>query len=139
MATVGGGLMHDTHCWLDHGNILSPSHLVMGQEIPGMVKKFMEEINVSTDTLTLDLIHKVGASGTFLMEPYTMRNFKKVFYPELFQRTKTQAPGTSVESTLDDRLRTRTLELMKANPENSLPLEIVKECDLRQKKWGTLQ
>ena len=139
MATVGGGLGHDTHCWLDHGNILSPSHLIMGQKILGMVKKFMEEINVSTDTLTLDLIHKVGAGGTFLMEPYTMRNFKKVFYSELFQRTKAQAPGTSVESTLDDRLCTRPLELMKANPENSLPLEIVKECDLRQKKWGTSQ
>ena len=33
MATVGGGMVHDTHCWLDHGSTLSPAHMVLGQEI----------------------------------------------------------------------------------------------------------
>jgi len=67
-----------------------------------------------------------------------MKNFKKVLYPELFQRTKAQAPGTSLEETFDDRLRARTLELMKTPPKNTLPEEIIREFDLRQKKWGDL-
>ncbi|SMC94127.1 trimethylamine---corrinoid protein Co-methyltransferase [Desulfocicer vacuolatum DSM 3385] len=138
VATVGGGLVHDTHCWLDHGSILSPAHLVMGQEILRMVNKFTQGIDVSSDTVALDVIDKVGPGGTFLMEPHTMKNFKNVLYPELFQRTKAQAPGTTLEETFDDRLRTRTLELLKAPPKNPLSEEIVREFDLRQKKWGEL-
>ena len=138
MASVGGGLVHDTHCWLDHGSILSPAHLVMGQEILGLVKKFTQGIDVSPDTLALDVIDQVGPGGTFLMEPHTMKNFKNVLYPKLFQRTKAQAPGTPLEETFDDRLRTSTLELMKTPPKPPLPEEIIREFDLRQKKWGDL-
>lgn len=135
MATVGGGLVHDTHCWLDHGSILSPAHLVVGQEILTMVKKFTQGIDVSSETLALDLIDKIGPGGTFLMDPHTMQNFKNVVYPELFQRTKGQAPGTLIEDTLDDRLRTKTLELMDAPAANPLPKDIVDELNRRQKKW----
>ena len=135
MATVGGGLVHDTHCWLDHGSILSPAHLVVGQQILSMVKKFARGIDVSTDTLALDLIDKIGPGGTFLMEPHTMQNFKSVIYPELFHRTQGQAPGTVLENTLDDRLRKQTLELMKAPALNSLPKDIVAEFNRRQESW----
>jgi len=139
MATVGGGLVHDTHCWLDHGSILSPAHLVMGQEILGLVKKFTQGIDVSPDTLALDVIDKVGPGGAFLMEPHTMKNFKNVLYPELFQRTKAQAPGIPIEETFDERLRARTLELMKTPPKTPLSEEIIREFDLRQKKWADRQ
>ena len=135
MATLGGGLVHDTHCWLDHGSILSPAHLVVGQQILSMVKKFARGIDVSTDTLALDLIDKIGPGGTFLMEPHTMQNFKSVIYPELFQRTMSQAPGAVLEDTLDDRLRKQTLELMKAPALNSLSKDIVAEFNRRQASW----
>ncbi len=135
MATVGGGLVHDTHCWLDHGSILSPEHLVIGQEILSMVKKFTQGIDVSDETLALSLIDKIGPGGTFLMDPHTMQNFKSVIYPELFQRTKSQAPGTVVESTLEDRLRTRTLELMESQAPAPLAQDIVAEFDRRQSRW----
>jgi trimethylamine--corrinoid protein Co-methyltransferase len=135
MATVGGGMVHDTHCWLDHGSILSPAHLVLGQEILGMVKKFTGGITVSEDTLALDLIHKIGPGGTFLLDPHTLKHFKSIFYPELFQRTKSQAPGTRIEETIEDRLRARTLELMKAAPPNPLSDDIVQAFDRRWKKW----
>ena len=135
MATVGGGMVHDTHCWLDHGSILSPAHLVVGQEILSMVKKFTRGIKVSPDTLALDLIEKVGPGGTFLMEPHTMKNFKSVHYPELFQRTKGQVPGEKIEETLNDRLRQKTRELMEKVPANPLSEDIVQEFNRRQKSW----
>ena len=135
MATVGGGLVHDTHCWLDHGSILSPEHLVVGQEILAMVKKFTQGIEVSKATLALDLIDKIGPGGTFLMDPHTMKNFKSVVYPELFERTKAQAPGTKIETTMEQRLRAKTVELMAAPAPNPLPEDIVAEFDRRQEGW----
>ena len=115
--------------------IVSPAHLVVGQQILSMVKKFARGIDVSTDTLALDLIDKIGPGGTFLMDPHTMQNFKSVIYPELFQRTMSQAPGVVLEDTLDDRLRKQTLELMKAPALNSLPKDIVAEFNRRQESW----
>jgi len=135
MASVGGGLVHDTHCWLDHGSILSPAHLVIGQEILEMVKKFSQGIPVSSDTLALDLIDKIGPGGTFLMDSHTMKNFKSVFYPEIFQREVSQAPGTRIEETLDDRLRQKTIALMEEGPKNPLSEDIVQMLDKIKEKW----
>lgn len=135
MATVGGGLVHDTHCWLDHGSILSPAHLVAGQEILSMVKKFSGGIDVTEDTLAVDLIDKIGPGGTFLMDPHTMQNFKSVIYPELFQRTKGLSPGTVPEDTFDDRLKGKTLELMNTPPANPVPPEIAAELARQWDKW----
>ncbi len=138
MAAIGGGLVHDTHCWLDHGSILSPAHLVMGQDILAMVKRFMEGVPISEDTLALDLIDKIGPGGAFLMEPHTMKHFKEVLYPDLFQRTKAQAPGTKLTETFDDRLRARTIALMNADPKSPLDQAIVDDFNRRQEKWMTL-
>ncbi|WDP91633.1 MAG: trimethylamine methyltransferase family protein [Desulfobacter sp.] len=135
MATVGGGLVHDTHCWLDHGAILSPAHLVAGQEILNLVKQFTRGIDVSADTLALDLIDKIGPGGTFLMDPHTMQNFKTVIYPELFQRTKGLAPGEQPDESFDDRLRAKTLALMETPPVNPLAGEIAAELERRQAGW----
>ncbi|SLM30162.1 putative Trimethylamine methyltransferase mttB [Desulfamplus magnetovallimortis] len=135
MASIGGGLVHDTHCWLDHGSILSPGHLVMGQQILGMVKRFMQGIDISDETLALDLIDKIGPGGAFLMEPHTMKHFKEVFYPEIFKRTKAQAPGTVLDEKFSDRLRVKTLDLINAEPVNPLPEELSRDFDNRQKRW----
>lgn len=135
MATVGGGMVHDTHCWLDHGSTLSPAHLVVGQEILAMVKKFTQGINVSKDTLATELIDKVGPGGTFLMDPHTMKNFRSVLYPELFQRTKARAPGSPVEERFEERLRAKTLELMAAPAINTLTEEIKTELNRRHQSW----
>lgn len=135
MAAIGGGLVHDTHCWLDHGSILSPAHLVMGQDILSMVKRFMGGIPISEDTLALELIDKIGPGGAFLMDPHTMKHFKDVLYPGLFQRTKAQAPGTKPAQTFADRLREKTLALMDAAPKNPLDQTIVEEFNRRQERW----
>lgn len=135
VATVGGGLVHDTHCWLDHGATLSPAHLVMGQETLNLVKQFTRGIDVSKDTLALDLIDKIGPGGTFLMDPHTMQNFRTVIYPELFERTRGLPPGERPVATFDQRLREKTMELMAQPPANPLSQEIVADFDRRQKQW----
>ena len=135
MATVGGGMVHDSHCWLDHGSILSPAHLVVGQEILAMTKKFAGGIEVSKETMATNLIDKIGPGGTFLMDPHTMQNFRSVLYPELFQRTKGRAPGSPLEDRFEDRLRAKTLELMAAPATNPLAEEIVTEFNRRRKSW----
>jgi len=134
-ATVGEGLVHDTHCWLDHGSTVAPTYFVLGQEILGMVKKFMEGIAISDDNLALDIIEKVGPAGNFLREKHTMSNFKSMYYSKIFERVAYENWTGRGAPSIESRLRERTLQLIGSEDQNPLAPEIVKELDARQKSW----
>ena len=85
-AAIGSGLVHDCSSWMDHGSLVSPGFMVLVNEILYMVHQFMKGIEVSNDSLCVDLIEKVGPGGNYLQEPHTFQNFRKVFYSDLFDR-----------------------------------------------------
>jgi trimethylamine--corrinoid protein Co-methyltransferase len=135
-ASVGEGLVHDTHSWLDHGSTLSPAYFVLGQDILGMVKKFMAGVAVTDDNLALDVIEKVGSGGNFLREKHTMKHFKSMFYPTLFERVQYENWAGRGFPSVEARLREKTLKLMASEDAAPLAPEIVKELDSRQKSWA---
>lgn len=134
-ASVGGGIVHDTHSWLDHGSTLSPTYFVLGQDILGMVKQFMNGVAVSDDNLAIDLIAKVGSGGNFLTQKHTLKHFKNMYYPGLFERVQFENWESRGCPTIEARLRERTLKLIAEEDENPLAPEIVREFDARQKAW----
>ncbi|MDR2302019.1 MAG: trimethylamine methyltransferase family protein [Deltaproteobacteria bacterium] len=134
-AGVGEGLIHDTHCWLDHGSTVSPSYMVLGQEILGMVKQFMGGITVNEDTLALDVIGKVGSGGNFLREKHTMKNFKSMFYSDLFDRLQYESWQNKGGKFIEERLKEKTMKVINSEDENPVDPALVKELDERQKSW----
>ena len=135
-ATVGEGLVHDTHCWLDHGSTVAPAYLVLGQDILGMVKRFKEGVPVSDETLALEVIEKVGSGGNFLKEKHTLRNFKQMFYSDLFDRLQYESWQNKGARPIEDRLREKTMNLLASADENPLDPAIVRELNARQKHWA---
>lgn len=134
-ASVGEGLVHDTHCWLDHGNTVAPAYLVLGQDILGMVKRFMGGIKISDDILALEVIGKVGPGGNYLREKHTLQNFKNMYYPQIFERLSNESWVNQGSKTIEQRLKEKTAKLIKSPDENPLSPELVKELDSRQKSW----
>jgi trimethylamine--corrinoid protein Co-methyltransferase len=133
-AAAGSGLVHDCGSWLDHGSLASPEFMVLVHDIVDSVRYFMEGVEVSENTLALDLIHKVGPGGHYLLEPHTMQNFRKVKYSDIFERmvfARWEAEGSK---RFEERLQERTLEKMKHRPA-PLPAEYIKQLDLMQKSW----
>jgi trimethylamine--corrinoid protein Co-methyltransferase len=134
-AAIGEGLVHDVHCWLDHGSALSPAYLVLGQEILSLIKKFMEGVPVSDESLAIDVIEKVGHGGNFLREKHTMKHFKEMLYPALFERVSNDNWLSRGAPSFEERLRERTLKLIASEDANPLDPKIAKEFDHRQKSW----
>jgi trimethylamine--corrinoid protein Co-methyltransferase len=64
-ALSGASLVHDVG-FLDCADIGSLSYLVLVDEIIGMAARVMRGIQVSPETIMLDLIEKVGPGGTFI-------------------------------------------------------------------------
>jgi len=108
--------------------------MVMVNEILHMVNQFMTGIEVSEETVVLDLIDKVGPGGNYLQEAHTMENFRNIWYSDLFDRDMYDKWQEDGSKQFDDRLREKTLAAMK---HQTVPLapEILDELDKMQKHW----
>jgi trimethylamine--corrinoid protein Co-methyltransferase len=135
-ATVGQGLVHDTHSWLDHGSTVSPAYFVLGHEILGMLDRFMEGIPLSEETLALEVLKNVGSGGNFLREPHTLKHFKQSFYSKIFERAHHESWKNKGGKLIEERLRERTMALIGETDEHPLDPKLVAELDQRQASWA---
>ena len=81
----GANLIHDTG-YLESGLTASLEMMVVVDEIISFARRLMRGIEVSSETLALDVIDKVGPGGSFLKTSHTMQNYRQVWYPRVFDR-----------------------------------------------------
>jgi trimethylamine--corrinoid protein Co-methyltransferase len=68
---------------------ISLEKIVLDDELVGYIKRVMTGIEVSDETLAVDVIDEVGPGGTFLAHPHTRKWFRKEqYFPSLFDRRK---------------------------------------------------
>ncbi|MBS3943060.1 MAG: trimethylamine methyltransferase family protein [Dethiobacter sp.] len=108
-AQAGANLVHDVG-YTGSGSCGSLEQLVLGDEIIGMVRRFMRGMVIDDETLALDVVDKVGPGGHFLGEDHTMKHFKsETWFPTLFNRMryhawKEEAKGSSMGERIKDKL-----------------------------------
>jgi len=72
-------------CGVDLGTSLTM--LAMQHEIIGYVERMMRDIEVSEETLALEVVRAVGPGGNFIAEDHTAEHFRKeLFFPKLLNR-----------------------------------------------------
>jgi trimethylamine--corrinoid protein Co-methyltransferase len=133
-ALSGANLVHDAGSWIDHGSLVSPSFMVLVNEVLYMVNQYMKGIPVNKETMGIDLIDRIGPGGHFLNEDHTMAHFRDVWYSELFDRTIYDVWQEQGEKRFEERLRDMTLSVMEHTPA-ALPTEILKEMEQMAKLW----
>jgi len=88
LASVGAGAEMMSGCGLlDGSRTLSYAHLLMEAEIYGIVQKVAGGIEVSDETLALDVIKRVGPNGTYLAEKHTRAHMGEIWRPGVWDRT----------------------------------------------------
>jgi len=88
LASVSAGAEMMSGCGLlDGSKTLSYAHMLMEAEIYGIVQKVAGGIEVSDETLALDVIRKVGPGGTYLAEKHTRAHIKDIWRPGVWDRT----------------------------------------------------
>jgi trimethylamine--corrinoid protein Co-methyltransferase len=85
MALSGANLVHDTG-YIESGLTASYEMMVVGDEIIGFVRRLMSGIEITPETLALDVIDKVGPGGSYLTSPHTKQHFREVWYPRVLDR-----------------------------------------------------
>jgi trimethylamine--corrinoid protein Co-methyltransferase len=84
-ALSGANLVHDTG-YIESGLTASYEMMVVCDEMIGFVRRLMRGIEITPETLALDVIDKVGPGGSFLTSPHTKQHFRQVWYPRLLDR-----------------------------------------------------
>jgi trimethylamine--corrinoid protein Co-methyltransferase len=130
--TLGGGnLIHDLG-YLESGLTFSFTQLVICDEIVSWIKAFVSGIQISEETLALDLIAQYRDQGPYLESAHTLRNFRRRWYPDLFERADYETWLERGGHDLGQRATTRVQELLDEHQPDPLP------DDLQQHLQGVI-
>jgi trimethylamine--corrinoid protein Co-methyltransferase len=119
---LGGlNLIHDVG-YMDMGMVCSTDMLVMGNEIIGMAKRFIQGIEVNAETLARDVIAGVGPGGHYLQEDHTFAHFKgQLWRPQLLERRGYDDWKADGSKSMAQRVRERVLEIIETHQPPALP------------------
>ncbi len=78
-ALTGADILHGLDMF-DSGLAVSAESTVIGNEMAGMVKRMVEGIRVSEETIALDVIRRVGPGGEYVTDEHTLNHFRSELF-----------------------------------------------------------
>jgi trimethylamine--corrinoid protein Co-methyltransferase len=84
-ATSGANLVHDLG-YIESGLTCSLEMIVASDEIISFVRRLLAGFEITAETLALEVIDEVGPGGDYLGTDHTLRHFRKIWSPRLFDR-----------------------------------------------------
>jgi len=137
-ALSGANLIHDAG-YLESGLLGSFDMLVMVNEVIGMAKRLLQGIDVTPETLAVDVIERVGPGGHYLAQEHTRKHFKSQFwFPQLLDRQMRASWVAGGRRTMAERVRSRVRQILEQH--HTLPMpdgvvanlkQIIAEADAR--------
>jgi trimethylamine--corrinoid protein Co-methyltransferase len=129
-AQSGANLIHDVGSFLNFGLIGSLELATICDEIISMTSYVLKGIEVTDETLAVDVIRKVGPGGHYLSQSHTLRFFKQEHWsPSLLDRQTRDAWTKSGRKDLLQRAREKTEHILETHTPTPLPRDIEKELD----------
>jgi trimethylamine--corrinoid protein Co-methyltransferase len=126
-ALSGANLIHDVG-YLESGLLGSFDMLVMADEVIGMAKRILSSVQVTPETLAVDVIEQVGPGGHYLTQEHTRTHFRsETWLPTLMDRQMRRAWEAAGSQTMANRVRTKVIDIL----EHHKPLPIADKAEAR--------
>lgn len=129
LETQGGAQMAHDVGYLEGGLSNSIEQVVICDELINYVKRFMTPIEVSDETLALDLIDEVGPHGDFLGTTHTRAHYKQDWYPKLFDRRNYDHWVADGSKSLQRRAKERVETILASHRPEPLPDDVQHRLD----------
>ena len=85
---------------------------VMDDEIVGMARVIQRGVEVTEETLAVDVINNVGPGGHYLYEDHTMKWFRDHWRPTLMDRNSYEDWEAKGRTTMKDRIIEKTRDII---------------------------
>ncbi len=109
VAMSGANYIHDIAGLMESDLTVSYEKLVVDNEILGMCQRVLRGIEVSDETLGLEMILEKGPAKDYMLEPHTIAHMRDEFYvPEVTNREK-RKPDTMTDTM--QAVKARVLEI----------------------------
>lgn len=116
---------------------ISPAQAVIDDEMLSYARRYARGIEVSEETLALDVIREVGVGGSFLDSQHTLENFRAEFFmPDVLFRQKRDKWDDGGRKRLDQRAEERAVALMQNEIDNGLSREQADELEHLARKFA---
>jgi len=123
---AGTNLIHQVGC-LDGGLTGSLSSLVMCDEIIGMIQQVGKGIQVTDESLALDILKEVGPGGEFLSHDHTFDHWKEWFRPTIIDRSNFETWTENGSKNYTDRLEPEVNRILESHEPEPLDENIIQE------------
>ncbi len=125
---TGANFVHDCG-YTESGKTGDIFQTVMDDEIISMARIIEEGIEVTEETLAVDVINNVGSGGHYLYEDHTMKWFRKHWRPTLMDRQSYEDWDKSGRKTMQDRIIEKTRDILENHegPISRVPEEVKKD------------
>ena len=119
VAMSGANYIHDSAGLMESDLTVSYEKLVMDNEILGMCQRVLRGIEVSDDTLGVEMIVRKGPGEDYLVEDHTLKHMRSEFFmPTLANREKREALRAGDDAL--GRARTFLRDIRSRRPESRL-------------------
>ena len=125
-AVSGSHLIHDVG-YLESGLTFSLQQLVLCNELIDWIRTAFLPLEITDETLALDLIDAVGPDGQFLDSEHTLLHFKDRWYPGLIERNNYTGWLAEGGKDLGTRAAARVDRILGEHHPEPLPLEVQKQ------------
>jgi len=127
--TLGGAnLIHDVG-YLESGKCYSLEMLTICDELIGYIRRYCQGIEISDETLALNLIAELGPEGDYLSSEHTLNHYKETWYPRLFNRNHYDGWLAEDGLTLHRRAQKRVEQILKSYTPEPLEGKIKQEIE----------
>lgn len=125
---AGAQMAHDVG-YLEGGLCNSIEQLVICDELIAYTKQFMKGLEISEETLALEVIDKIGPDGDWMGSDHTLRHFREDWYPRLFDRRNHADWKADGSTTLRQRARAKALDILENHQPEPLPADVQRRID----------
>lgn len=118
---------------VDIGVVNSLPMIVLTDEIVEMARHIEKGIEVTSETLALDVIDQVGPQGNYMTEEHTLKHFRDCWYPRVFDH-KLGRDGSSQDQ-IHERIHQFIDERLNEHRPAELPAAALELIELYAETW----
>jgi trimethylamine--corrinoid protein Co-methyltransferase len=133
-ALSGANLVHDVG-FTEAANSASLELIAASDEFISMIGAIMKGIELSPETLALEVMDQVGPGGSYLGEKHTVRHFRQNWFPKLMNRHNYEGWMAAGSLSLGDKANERVRRILNEHQPESLSSEVVAELDKIEEIW----
>ncbi len=125
-AINGANLIHDAG-YLDCAMTGSLELVAFCDEVIGWLRRYLRKLEISEETLALDLIHEIGPDGHFVETQHTLRHVREDWCPTLFDRQNYYRWADDGATTLQQRANLKVRRIIEDHRAERLPEGVIRK------------